>query len=221
MACRALFVLSIACVSLAMPSLDGMASNNKPSPEVCTIYLVPIGSFSSPPLIELIAYYRQIYGVVMDVLAPVPVEAVAIDRGRRQLIAEEAVELVKQFYPDLAGDPSALFLGLTDHDMYIRGKNWRFAFAYRTQGRFAVVSTFRMNPVTFNRPPDMKLLRTRLRKMITKQLGLYYFGLPQRSDRHSALFGPIMGLDDLDSVDEEFDAVDWERMKEATRTCSL
>ncbi len=221
MARRAFFALSIACASLATLSVDGTASNNKPSPEVCTIYLVPIGSFSSLSLPELVAYYRQVYGVVMEVLSSVPVEPVAINRERRQLIAEEAVELVKQFYPDLAGDPSVLFIGLTDHDMYIRSKNWRFAFAYRTQGRFAVVSTFRMNPVTFNQRPNGTLLRTRLRKMLTKQLGLYYFGLPQRSDRQSALFGPIMGLDDLDSVGEEFDAVDWERMKETTRTCSL
>ncbi len=40
--------------------------------------------------------------------------------------------------------------------------------------------------------------------MITKNIGIMYYGLEQSSDRKSVLFGPILSLDDLDSIGEDF-----------------
>jgi hypothetical protein len=40
--------------------------------------------------------------------------------------------------------------------------------------------------------------------MVAKNLGLMYYGLKQTSDRRSVLFGPILGLDDLDAIGEDF-----------------
>jgi predicted Zn-dependent protease len=88
--------------------------------------------------------------------------------------------------------------------MYIRKYSWAFGFTYRVENRFAVVSSARMNPIILGRPADPVLLQTRLRKMITKNLGILYFHLPQSNDPSSVLYRSILGIDDLDRVGESF-----------------
>ncbi len=95
-------------------------------------------------------------------------------------------------------------IGITEEDIYIRKSSWQFAFSYRAENRFAVVSSARMNPVNFDQPNDQALLHTRLRKMITKNIGILYFGLPQNNDPRSVLYRSILGVDELDRVGEDF-----------------
>jgi hypothetical protein len=40
--------------------------------------------------------------------------------------------------------------------------------------------------------------------MVSKNVGILYYKLPQKSDRKSVMFGPILGIDDLDSIGEDF-----------------
>ena len=40
--------------------------------------------------------------------------------------------------------------------------------------------------------------------MVTKNLGILYFGLDESSHRRSMMFGPILGPRDLDSIGEDF-----------------
>lgn len=44
----------------------------------------------------------------------------------------------------------------------------------------------------------------RLRKAVTKDLGILYYGLPLSKNPTSVLYDRIMGIDDLDAVAEEF-----------------
>jgi Zn-dependent protease with chaperone function/predicted Zn-dependent protease len=168
------------------------------------VYFVPVGEFPAASVEHLLAYYREKYGLVIEALAAVPLEAAAVDLLRQQLVAEELVALVKRHHPGLAEDPEAILIGLTSYDMYIREYTWQFAFAWRQDGRFAAISSARMDPENFGDPPDPDLLHIRLRKVVTKTIGILHYRLPQRSDRRSVMYGPILGLDDLDSVGEEF-----------------
>jgi hypothetical protein len=61
-----------------------------------------------------------------------------------------------------------------------------------------------MDPVNFGYLPDDELLQTRLRKMLSKNIGIMYYKLPQKSDRRSVMFGPILGIHDLDSMGADF-----------------
>jgi hypothetical protein len=61
-----------------------------------------------------------------------------------------------------------------------------------------------MDPVNLREPPDPALLHTRLRKMVSKNIGIMHYRLPQTTDRNSVLYGPILSLDDLDSIGEDF-----------------
>jgi predicted Zn-dependent protease len=91
--------------------------------------------------------------------------------------------------------------------MYIQKLNWRFAFSYRQGGtatqRVAIVSFARMAPQFFGDVPDDGLMIQRLRKMVTKNIGVLCFGLPLSKDPKSVMFGNVMGLEELDAMGEE------------------
>ncbi len=187
----------LACFLLASVSCSGSSAGQK-------IYFVQIGEMRSVHLDALQTYYKQRYDLTIEVLPPIGLEPVVVDERRRQLIAEELIELMKRRYPEHARNPQAILIGITEGDMYIREVDWRFAFARRDAERFAVVSSARMDPVNFGYLPDDELRETRLRKMVSKNIGILYYKLPQKSDRKSVMFGPILGIDDLDSVGEDF-----------------
>ena len=168
------------------------------------LYFVSLGDFSSPPLRELINYYKRKSGLSIVILPALPVEPATFDAHRHQLIAEDLVELIKRRYPKLAQDPNATVIGLTEKDMYIREKTWQFAFSYRMGGHFAVVASARMNPVNFGEPANAELLHCRVRKMIMKNIGLLYYQLPQSNNPKSVLYSNILGLEELDNVSEDF-----------------
>lgn len=194
-----------------------------------TLRFVPLSDFQSDLLRELAGHYEKKYGVTVETIPSIPLDTSVVDAGRRQVIAEEVIGLMKRSRPDLADDPEAILIGFMGYDMYIRGvPNWRWAFSWRDGGRFAVISTARMDPKVFphysgprllqvlqaiveqqygiplRERPDSVVLQRRLRKMVSKTIGIMYFGLPQSQDRRSVMYGPILGLDDLDSMGEEF-----------------
>jgi hypothetical protein len=53
-------------------------------------------------------------------------------------------------------------------------------------------------------PVDLNLSETRLRKMVTKDIGILYYGLPQNQNPKSVLYNGIMGIEELDQVGEDF-----------------
>jgi len=188
----------LACFLLASVSCGGSSSAGQ------KIYFAAVGEMRSVHLDALQAYYKQRYDLTVEILPPIGLEPVVVDERRRQLIAEELIEMLKRRYPEHARSPQSILIGITEGDMYIREVNWRFAFARRDGDRFAIVSSARMDPVNFGYLPDEELLQTRLRKMLSKNIGIMYYKLPQKSDRRSVMFGPILGIDDLDSMGEDF-----------------
>jgi predicted Zn-dependent protease len=169
------------------------------------VYLVPLGAPDPPFLDSVAAHLEQRYQLRVVTLAGLPLDESVVDNRRRQLIAEALIALMRRGYPREAEDGSAVLVGITAHDLYIASyTKWRWAFSYRMDERFAVVSTARMDDAAWGGAPDAQRLEVRLRKMVTKNLGILYFGLDQSSDRRSVMFGPILGLGDLDSAGEDF-----------------
>lgn len=168
------------------------------------LYLIPLNNFSTGSLNRLVTYYKEKNGIDAITTQPLSLRLAASDKRRQQLIAEEVIELIKRTFPKLVADPNAILIGLTDEDMYIRNKNWQFAFSYRTQGRFAVVSNARMNPVNLGYSADNELLDRRLRKMVLKNIGLLYYQLPANHNPKSVLYNDVLSLEDLDRMGEDF-----------------
>ena len=164
------------------------------------IYLVPMGNFPADAVANLVVHYRDKYGLTIETLPPVPLDPAAINFARNQLIAEEAVALMKDANLELVNDPEAILIGLTNVDMYIAKYNWQFTFSWRQEGRYAVVSDARMHLGS----PRHEKVESRLRKMVTKNIGILYYRLPQSDDRRSVLYKSVGGLSELDYMGEEF-----------------
>lgn len=168
------------------------------------LYFIPVGNFSSASLNKLVTYYKDKPGVNAIGTRPLTLSLPTMDKRRHQLIAEEVVELMKRTYPELAADPNAVLIALTDQDMYIRERDWQFAFGYWTTARFAVVSSARMNPVNLGGAANGELLEARMRKMVLKYIGTLYYLMPPNRDPKSVLYGDISSVDDLDKMREDF-----------------
>ena len=74
----------------------------------------------------------------------------------------------------------------------------------RTAERAAVVSTARLSLRYPGGPDDADISTTRMRKIVTKDIGILYFGLPQSSNPKSVLYNHIMGIEELDEVGDDF-----------------
>jgi len=171
-----------------------------PSPPVeRAVYLAPFGDFPREDAEALVAHYREKFGVTIEVLPSIAVPDAARDAGRGQLIAERLIDTIAAT-DVVAADPDAVVIGLTDGDMYIAAQDWTYAYGLRSRNRFAVVSTARMDAGFANEERQQQ----RMRKMVTKNLGILYYGLPVSDDPRSVLYRDILGPQDLDYASEDF-----------------
>jgi len=195
-------------ITLSAPAISVNAGALKPHPKpvnsASTIYFVPVGDVSSLSLDELVRFYKQKFQLNIKTLPALQLDKPSVACQRRQFAAEDLIEFMKSSYPRLSGNPRVILIGVTEEDIYIRKYSWQFAFSYRAENRFAVVSSARMNPTNFGQPGNQELFHTRLRKTITKNIGILYFRLPQSNDPRSVLFRSILGIEELDRVGEDF-----------------
>jgi predicted Zn-dependent protease len=169
-----------------------------------TIYLIPIGRLAAVSVDDLKTYYSDRFSVSVKTLPLLPFDEATYDPARNQLIAEELIAQIKRECPKQAQDVDAILIGLTDGDMYLRKMDWQFGFSYRQEGRLAVVACARMDPINFGQPADEELLRSRVKKMITKNIGILYFKRNPSADPKSVLYNNVLGLEELDYMGEDF-----------------
>jgi predicted Zn-dependent protease len=202
-----LFIFAVLGIAVACSSGSARPQNGDferlPEIQGSRIYLIPIDDVSAGQMQHLGDYYRGRFGLEIPILKAVPVPANAMDNRRNQLMAEKLTNEMRASFPELANDPKAILIGVTSQDMYLVSKNWRFAFGWRDANkRTAVVSTARMHLRHWgNLFPNSEV---RLRKMVTKDIGILYYGLPQSDNPRSVLYNGILGIQELDSVSEEF-----------------
>jgi len=171
-----------------------------PSPPVeRAVYLAPFGDFPKDEADALVAHYLEKFDLAIEVLPSIPVPAGAMDAGRGQLIAERLIDAIAA-NEVLLDDPDAVVIGLTNVDMYIAAVDWRYAYGLRSRGTFAVVSSARMRDGF----ADEARQHQRLRKMVTKNIGILYYGLAVSDDPRSVLYRDILGPQDLDYASEDF-----------------
>jgi len=104
------------------------------------------------------------------------------------------------------GRDGAYGLILTNEDINFPDSDLRFVFSSHYRG-LSVVSLARVNPQNLGVTVDLISLPfvyqktlDRSLKLINKGLGSGYYGYKVSSNRQSVMFGPIMSLDDLDSI---------------------
>ena len=190
-------------VALTVPTTR--ASSIPPAPLNVQVYFVPIGNLAFVDIPYLVSYYQQRFGLTIT-----PLPAVAPGRTfnprRRQFQAEGLIRSIETGYPAIANDGRSILIGITEGDLYTAGENWRFALGLRGQDRLAVVSSARMDLVHFvsRTPMDTAVLHRRLIKMISRDIGFLYYGLPFSRNPRSVVRSSIMGVDELDELGEDF-----------------
>ena len=172
-------------------------------PETADVYLVALDEFPDAIILELAEHYEKKFSLRVSILPSLSIGAQAVDKGRRQVIAEELIELIKAKYQYLMNNSTSIVIGLTMTDMYIRRYTWRFAFTLRGHERYAVVSSARLDPVNLGDEANEALMRTRIRKMVTKNIGILYYRMPQSIDPNSVLYGQVAGIEELDRIGED------------------
>lgn len=140
------------------------------------LYFVRIGDASLLDVGALAEYYDHKYDLDVTVLPPVTYTA-------RWESAEQMIRVLKAGYPELAADPEAVIIAVTEI-----GMDW---FSWRNDGRFAVVSAAELSPDQF-------------RRQVSKCLGLLWFELPQSTDSRSVLYDGVGGKIDLDLMSDDF-----------------
>ncbi len=180
-------------------------SGCKQQPVAKNLYLVPIGDAPTAEINILIAHYHEKFAIEARVLPPIAPSANDVDQNRQQLIAESVIQTMLRSYRDYATDGSSVLIGITRQDMYPRGADWRFCFGWRiSNARAAVVSTARMNLDYPGEPLTEATLEQRLRKTVTKDIAILYYGMSPNDNPQSVLYSGILGIQELDHVKEEF-----------------
>jgi YD repeat-containing protein len=191
-------------------SLDLLAPIAQPSliplPTNVRIFIVPLGKVQGLGLDELPAFYRDQYGLSVEVLEAIPLEPETLNPARKQRIVEEMVQLMRRRLPHLAKDKSTFLIGITDEDMYFRDFNWRFTYtAYEPGERAGVVSSSRFVPYPL--AGNESLLRARIRKMVTRTIGFVVFRLPRTDDPSSVMYRELYGSASADLMSDSFEGL--------------
>ncbi len=142
------------------------------------IYFIPMGDFPTDQMQRLADYYNQRFGLEIPILKSIPVSVSAVDNNRGQLVAEKLVGDLRNAFPELTADPKAILIGFTSQDMY--------------------------NLHYMGQPFWGASQEIRLRKMVTKDIGILYYGLSQSDNPKSVLYNSILGIQELDTVSEKF-----------------
>lgn len=178
-------------------------------PESVDLYLLPIGEVPSDLMEQMALRLRRRFPIPLTVLPATALDQTAYDDRRSQAVADSLIASVAGQYASLLREADARIIAITASDMYIRTERWAFAFSLRgVNNQVAVVSYARLRPDLFGNAPDEVLLQSRLRKMITKDIGIMCYGFPVSQSPRSVLYGSIGGTDELDVMTEDFDPLD-------------
>jgi predicted Zn-dependent protease len=170
-----------------------------------SVYFVPIGNAPVAEINELVPHYEEKFDLKAEVLSPMALSPNDFDSNRQQLIAESVLQNLDREYARYLKDRSAVLIGITSQDMYLSQANWQFCFGWRRpEIRMAVVSTARMNLYYPGESMPIASVSSRLRKMVTKDIGIMYYHREASSNPHSVLYNGILGLEELDQVSEDF-----------------
>jgi len=108
------------------------------------------------------------------------------------------------------GVGNAFIVVLTNEDINQPDSGLRYSFSAHYNG-LSVVSLARINPQNFgvtldliSIPIEFQIMKKRALKLLNKSIGYGLYGYEASSDINSVMYGPIMGIDDLDKVGAGF-----------------
>lgn len=197
-----LFRTLLLLTALAAGGLAGaaQAQTAAQSPDRPVVYLVPFGGVPQELVEQIAAHIEQAHGLTVSKQHRKSLTKQMLDYLRRQVPAHELIGFMEPRYLRAAKAGKAIYLGLTAYDMYIEGVDWEFAFAARKPPGVAVVSTYRMDPVSYGEVDNPSVTLARAKKMVSKMIGHLHLGLADSDDPGNLMYGRVRSLADLDRL---------------------
>lgn len=187
------------------PALDELLTLRTPSgeppgfPPTCarkgTVAFVAVAPLRTLDLNLLAERYRRLFKLEVEVLPAVAATKGALNIVRQQYAAKGLIDGMYGALGVATDDTSRWIVGVTDADLYWPEKDWRYCFSFRSE-HGAIVSTARTQPATALKTAE------RTFKLITRTLGEGYCGLQRGGPDDSVLRPTMMGVEDLDLIDE-------------------
>ncbi len=167
------------------------------------IIFIPTNDFPISILVQFAAFFHKTYQLNIHISAPLRLPSSTFDVEREQYIAELILAETKRHLSSSSSDGRVIPIIFTDQDMYIQKYNWQYAFGFR-QNHMAVVSTARMDYGLLHLwTASQETQNSRLRKMVTKNIGALYYQLPFSDNCQSAMYGHVGGPQELDLMSEQ------------------
>jgi predicted Zn-dependent protease len=123
------------------------------------VCIVPLGQVQPDLIQHSVDHYRDRYGLTITVLTPSAVPSDMVNPLREQVDASTLIDYMGSLFPDAYRDPDVVLIGLTPIDLYDEDSHFRYVFGVKGTAAYpkAVISTFRMDPVTYGEPPNDEL----------------------------------------------------------------
>jgi len=128
-----------------------------------------IGDVPYSVISHLAESLNEIFATDVRIGNAVPIPPGSYDPARRQYLSGAFLEGLASAFPGSDGK----VLGVTRVDLYTPGLNFVFGQA-QLNGRFAVISTARLDPAFWGEGPDSALFRRRVLKEAVHELGHTY-----------------------------------------------
>jgi hypothetical protein len=166
-----------------------------------TVYLIPIGLEAPETLEWAPEYYRSKFGIDVEVIPPELMPEGMEDLRRHQVDSQRLIARMRTEHADLVADPANILIGITSRDMFVPDFNWSYAENLRLDGRFAMISSSRLHPAGLS-TSNPEWFRSRVQKIISKNIAVEYFDLPLSYDETSLVSSGTRSGSDWDQVSE-------------------
>jgi len=162
------------------------------------IYLLALGRLKTIDPQELSYELTLRYHFPVEILPPLPVTTSTLDSKHHALDAERLLGLIAESFHVKA---RTTIIGLTDYELYSAALAPRYPFTLRQPPHYAVVSTADLGADLGSRL-EGHTRHQRTRKLVARDIGFMYLGLPEVDDPHSLLRTEMSSIDEIDELRE-------------------
>ncbi len=197
--CALLLFLLSGCASQSITEykLGNLNYSNEP----VGLYLIPVFGADSSIVADLEKRLQKQHGLRVVTTTYMGLDAQHFDIGHQQFIAEEIAKTANVVLSRLRNNLKTPAIVIIPGDMNSNEFRLRFLFSMHFfNDRTTVLSLARIDPRSYRQPANHDLVVDRATKLINKALGFHLYGYQASSDMGNVMYGPIMGLDDLDQV---------------------
>ena len=163
------------------------------------IYLLALGRLQTIDLPKLTDELSLRYHLPIETLPALPVTTSTLDPKHHALDADRLLALIAQSFHVNAR--TTAIIGLTDYELYSASIGGRYPFSLRQPPHFAVVSTADLGGDFVDRLSG-HTRHQRTRKLVARDIGFLYLGLPEVDDSHSLLRSEMSSIGDIDQLRE-------------------